>query len=129
MKRGTLLAVACVVAVFLAGGSAFAQQVSQVNVPFKFMAGKTAMDAGKYTVTINEDATVTFTPAKGQPVMLLPVTRLAEQTATADARFVFDRVGQEYRISEVWMGSIDGFLLNDLKEPHKHHIIKGEKKG
>ena len=56
----------------------------------------------------------------------MPVlTRLAAgiHTTKQDAHVVFDKVGDKYTLSEIWIPGIDGFVLNMIKETHEHKIL------
>ncbi len=130
MKRCFLLTVVAVALLAVFGGSAFAQEISIVNVPFKFTFNKKAMEPGRYEVSISPDAIVTLTPAKGQAVVGEAFTRLGQHGTPIEVpTFIFDKLNDQYYLSEVWLPMQDGYLVNDLKQPHQHHTIKGAKKG
>jgi hypothetical protein len=129
MKRGVLLAVTVALLVIVGGGAAYAQDVANVNVPFKFNVGKVVLNPGKYQVTVAADESViTLTPEHGAAVATPTLTRLAQHTVMADAKLVFDKVGEQYALSEVWLPTEDGYLVHDTKGPHKHHIVTAEPK-
>lgn len=112
-----------------AGSIAYGQEVALVNVPFQFTANHKVMMPGKYEVRVSEDlATVTMMPEKGQAVLVPMLTRLAQHTTMKDASLVFDKVNEQYILSEFWLPGQDGFMLVDTKQPHQHHILKGTKK-
>ncbi len=130
MKRGVLFTVAAVALLAVVGGSAYAQELAVVNVPFKFTFNKKVMEPGKYEVKISSDAVVTLTPAMGQAVVGEAMTRLGQHdTPIQVPTFIFDKLNDQYYLSEVWLPESDGYLLNNLKQPHQHHTIKGTKKG
>jgi hypothetical protein len=53
---------------------------------------------------------------------LLVLTRLAAPHAKLpEGRLVFDKVGDTYTLSEMWLPDKDGFLLHATKEKHTHH--------
>jgi len=128
MKRGVLLAVVAVALLAIAGASAaYAQEVAIFNVSFKFTAGKSVLEPGRYQVTVAPDeAVLTLTPQRGTAVVVPAVTRLAQLQVTKDAKLVFDRVGEQYTLSEVWLPVEDGYLVHDMKAPHKHHVVAAE---
>lgn len=130
MKRSMGLAIVAFTLVALLGGASvtYAQDISIVTMPFSFTAGNKMMPAGKYEVSLKDQAVLTLTPEKGQGTVLLVITRLAPLAPLTDARFVFDKVGNNYTLSEVWFPAQDGFLVYDTKTPHTHHVLKGEKK-
>ncbi len=127
MKRLLVLTAAVVALVGIV--SVYAQDVAIMNMPFKFTVGKSVMQPGKYRVTVSPDESmIMVTPERGQAVMAAAITRLAQHVPLPDARLVFDRVGEEYTLSEIWLPGQDGYLVHDTKVPHKHHIIKAEPK-
>ncbi len=131
MKRGALFMVAVIALVTVVGvGSVYAQDAAVVNIPFTFTFNNQDMAAGKYEVTVSSEGIVTMTPAKGRAVLGPIITRLAPQQVPVSApTFVFDNMNERYSLSEVWLPMEDGYLLADTKQPHKHHVIKGAKKG
>ncbi len=127
MKRALVLAAAVIALVGLV--SVYAQDVALMNMPFKFTVGKTVMQPGKYRVTVSVDESmVTMTPERGQAAMVAAITRLGQHAKMNDATLIFDRVGEDYTLSEVWLPGQDGYLVHDTKTPHKHHIVKAEPK-
>jgi hypothetical protein len=130
MKRSVLLAaVTIALLVVVGGGAAYAQDVANFNVPFKFNVGKSILNAGRYQVTVSSDqATITLTPERGTATMAPAITRLAQHVVMSDAKLVFDKVGEQYALSEVWLPVEDGYLVHDTKVPHKHHILTAEPK-
>jgi len=131
MKRAVLLIVAAVALVGTVGGGAlYAQDVSIVTIPFQFTANNKVMAPGKYEITVTDPTTITLTPVKGPAVFVPTITRLAQHAKPiTEAEVVFDKVGDQYRLSELWVPSEDGFLIADTKQAHQHHIVKGTKKG
>ena len=43
-------------------------------------------------------------------------------------RLVFDQVGEERYLSEVWMPGMDGLLIRATSERHKHESVEGQDK-
>jgi hypothetical protein len=68
-------------------------------------------------------------PAKGTQVEAAVITRLAKpEVALVEPKVIFDKVGDKYTLSEVWLPGRDGFLLTGTKAPHTHHAVKAVKK-
>ncbi len=129
--RVSLLVVGlAVVVLFGAVGQAYAQEVSIVNVPFSFTVDNKVRPAGRYEITIGGtgETVLTLTPPKGAAMAIPVITRLATQKTNVETSFVFDKVENTYYLSEVWFPTVDGFLTRDTKQPHTHHVLKGEKK-
>ena len=98
---------------------------------FPFVVGGKTLPAGKYNIEQPTLETLVFQEAKsGAPRVEGPVvTRLAPPaTALAAPRLVFDKVGDQYFLSEVWIPGHDGFLLYGAKEKHTHHFLSLHKR-
>ncbi|MBP1635571.1 MAG: hypothetical protein H6Q10_2145 [Acidobacteria bacterium] len=121
-----------VFALVLATGAAvaYAQDEATFDTSFGFRVGKELCQPGKYVVRVNEDQMgLTITPAKGAPFIELAMTRLAApEVRMAGVKVVFDKVGDVYYLSEVWLPGIDGFLLHSTKERHTHTTVTAIKK-
>ncbi len=96
------------------------------NIPFQFTAAGKVLPAGDYTLVPDLDnQLVRVEPSKGTGVALPVITRIAagvHSTAT-DAHAVFDKVGNTYFLSEIWLPNEDGFLVHVTKGPHQHHVL------
>jgi hypothetical protein len=97
------------------------------NIPFQFKAGDKVLPAGQYEFASDNQGrivTVRSTPA-GSSTMVMVFTRLAAgiHTTATDSHVVFDKVGDTYTLSEVWVPGMDGFVLNVVKSKHEHKII------
>lgn len=81
---------------------------------------------GHYSLSVNDDQRIlTITPAKDTANEALVDTRLAAPEPPASgAHVVFDKVGDLYYLSEVWIPGYDGFLLYSAKEKHTHARVK-----
>ena len=109
-------------------GVASAQETLSVNIPFAFIVNGKTNDAGEYALRVNDTQTeVWLTPSKGTGAPALVLTRLAA-TDPAASRVVFDKLGNTYYLSEVWLPGSDGYLVNSPKEPHTHHVVKTSRK-
>ena len=115
----TLLAVVC----------AYGQVAESLKatVPFQFTAEGKVYPAGEYKFLLDVKAPTTFTiqgPGNVGGVAMV-ITRLAAgiHTTPADAHLVFDKIGQTYDLSEIWLPGEDGFLVHSTKEKHEHRIV------
>ena len=115
--------------VLLAGAIAYGQGVGPVKakIPFAFSAGEKALPAGQYSFTPDSSlAAMQVASADGKSsANVLILTRLAAgiHTTPADAHVVFDKIGNSYFLSEIWLPNEDGFMLRLTKEKHEHQII------
>jgi hypothetical protein len=129
MKKITLHAGSLLVTLVLVAGFAFAQPAQKVSVPFKFMAGSSTLPAGTYYFATQASATrMEVRDASQKVVSMIPViTRLAKSGKAANStRLVFDTVGEERYLSEVWMAGADGFLVRATAEKHEHALVPPE---
>ena len=109
----------------------YAQEAANVTINFPFMAEGKSMPAGQYDLQLNSDRTAFMLTAspKGSGMFLTTITRLASSDMGAgDARVVFDKVGDTYYLSEVWLPGEDGFLVYAAKGKHTHTLIKFHRK-
>ncbi len=99
------------------------------DVTFPFMVGARTLSAGKYVVEALTQDLLVFRPIAGAPVEVSVITRLAQPTtALTEPKVIFDKVGDRYYASEVWVPGRDGFLVRGTTEAHTHQTVKGAKK-
>ncbi len=106
--------------------SAYGQEKVKANVPFQFTAEGKVYPAGEYTFTPDElGQSISLTGPANVSGYAMVITRLAGEmhTTPEDAHVVFDKVGDSYFLSEIWITGEDGYLLNSTKEKHTHRII------
>jgi hypothetical protein len=112
--------------VLLAVVSAYGQTTVRANIPFAFAAAGKTLPAGQYDFVrdTSDEVIKVAGPVKGPTVQAMVITRLAGgmHTTPQDAHIVFDKVGEKYFLSEVWIPGVDGFLLHTTKEKHEHRI-------
>ena len=130
MQKITLHAGSLLLTLVLVAGFAFAQPAQKVGVPFKFTAGASALPAGTYFFTTQASASrLEVRDASQKVVGVIPViTRLAKGAArpAGATRLVFDTVGEERYLSEVWISGTDGFLVRATAEKHEHSVVPPE---
>jgi hypothetical protein len=130
MKKITLHAGSLLVTLVLVAGFAFAQPAQKVSVPFKFMAGSSTLPPGTYYFATQASATrMEVRDASQKVVSMIPViTRLAKTSSKAagSTRLVFDTMGEERYLSEVWMAGADGYLVRATAEKHEHALVPPE---
>lgn len=124
-------ALAVVALALMAVMPAFAADVVIANVPFAFKAGAKSLPAGEYEFVLHPNdeivAVSSTTNPKGPSSMVGVLTMLASPTS-GDARVVFDKVGGQYILSEVWQPEGEGILVQATKGRHEHHVLKARKK-
>ena len=96
-----------------------------VEVPFGFYAGEKMLPPGAYSITEGDlEDEVKITDLKSQESTKLQIfTRLGMRP---DAEVLFDKVGDEYRLSEVYIPGLDGFLFKAAQGKHTHVHIRGK---
>lgn len=103
------------------------QKRMMVKIPHEFTVSDQALPAGRYSVSTEEGDPVKLHihDLSGETCAWLPViTRLALHAhADTEARMVFDRVGGQHFLSEVWLPGKDGFLIRGTPKDHSHEII------
>ena len=124
MKHRVVLAVLALLA--LSGILAYAQ-TANIEIAFPFKAGGKDFAAGKYSVDKPQPGAVAIRGAGGAAV-LLSITRLARLDKDTAFKLVFDVVGDQSLLSEVWFAGEDGYLVLSTKEAHKHAVVGGPTK-
>ena len=133
MKSRNIATLAAVgIAVLALSLSAFAQSGGReivTQVPFEFSAGEKTFPAGTYKFVHRPGGMpeLQIRSEDGKTGATLgPVTRLARQhTGDApEASLVFDTVGTQRFLSEVWLPAQDGFLVRTTKESHEHAVVE-----
>ena len=78
-----------------------------VSVPFDFTAGKVTLKAGKYSIKQFNGSALSIKSADGTKTALIgaPLT-LGAEAAKGGERLVFNRYGNDYFLSQVWL-SVD----------------------
>jgi hypothetical protein len=126
-----ILVVLLAYAVMCGATIAAAQDGLTFDTSFAFRLGTQVHQPGNYVVRVtNSEMELTVTSAKGAANQAAVVTRLAEpDSQMSEGRVVFDKVGDVYYLSEVWIPGSDGYLLHVTKEKHTHVKVKAIKKG
>ena len=107
---------------------AYAQgQSVRAKIPFQFTVSGKVLPAGQYDFMrdANDEAIRVVGERKTPGVIAMIVTRLGAgiHTTPEDAHIVFDKVGDTYFLSEVWVPGVDGFLLHSTKGKHEHRTV------
>ena len=81
----------------------------EVNIPFEFSAGKTTLHAGRYTIKRMSGNNVTLRSADGKSSVILnaPVTNTSSDRNAVE-RVVFERYGDQYALSQIWLTADSG---------------------
>ncbi len=97
-----------------------------VEVKFSFLAGEKLLPPGTYRFAESEqEGELEVTNVKTQEDVQVEIfTRIAPQL---EPEVVFDKVGDQHHLSEVYIPGMDGFLLETVHAKHKHVRAKGAK--
>jgi hypothetical protein len=130
MKKAPVLAIAVLAVLAWTGSAVFAQtntnRSAVVKVDFPFVANGAAMAAGSYSFQIEKEQVLVRPQGAGGQGAFVPVlTQLGRHDRDAEPELVFDKVGDKFLLSEVWLPGEDGYLLLSTKEKHDHRILGG----
>jgi hypothetical protein len=127
----------CVLSLALLAGSSssHAQNVTsdksviRAKVAFAFHAGDKLYPAGSYEVgrRLPTATSLVIINDKGETTSLPVIALIARQEHAAhktSGNLVFNRVGDERFLSEVWLPGEDGYLVHGSPTPHEHEIVK-----
>jgi hypothetical protein len=99
-----------------------------VTVPFAFHVGDQAFPAGSYKITRQAKSAPELMIRGEKLSQAVPVTtrlaRLPGSSAEVKTNLVFDTVGTEHYLSEVWIPGMDGYLVRGTEESHEHAILE-----
>ena len=96
-------------------------------IPHEFTAVGKVLPAGQYSFIYNSGQRVVIVKNanKGESVIVPVVTWLAKEMHTTpnDAHVVFDKIGNRYYLSELWIPELYGLDLLTTKEKHEHEVV------
>jgi len=103
MKRQVLTLVG-VLSLLLAAGSAYAQTIRvKADVPFGFIADKTTLAPGQYTLqTLGTDRIVLISSGS-RPVAMVIANGILSAEPSENTKLVFHRYGDRYFLSQIWV--------------------------
>ena len=119
-------------AVSLSTHAQASDNVIAAKVAFAFHVGDKLYPAGSYQVTrrfeLSKELMIRADKG-GDSSPISVITRLAAtkhgEHATS-GNLVFDRVGDERFLSEVWLPGEDGYLVRGTAEEHQHDIVESK---
>ncbi len=99
------------------------------NIGFDFHANGKLMPAGVYELkTLPQEFVVSLTNQKTGATILLPVIATLGQKGENEASLVFDKVGDQYTLSELHALDMGGFEFAGVTVPHSHvHVRAGKR--
>lgn len=97
----------------------------EVNIPFEFSAGKTTLPAGVYSIKRLSGNNVTLRSKDGHASVILnaPVTD-SSSDPNAVERLVFERYGDQFALSQIWLTADSGRQIWTNKKGVKSERIE-----
>ena len=89
----------------------------EVQIPFEFTAGKTALKPGVYTIKRMSGNLVQLKSADGKAVILNAPVNLSSTKPETTERLVFNKYGHEYFLAQIWLTADSGRELSKEKKP------------
>lgn len=128
MKKNRVLLIAAFTALLFAVSAQAAEL--RVSIPFPFLAGDTVLPQGEYRIAWDGRSpnVITFLDSAGraqkQLVIMSRLTR-SESISVSGPAVVFDKVGSQRTVSEIWLSDRDGFLVGSVAGKHSHELLNG----
>lgn len=110
----------------LAVVSAYGQASITADIPFQFTAAGKVLPAGEYRFgRDSNDSFIRVVGLKGASAVAQVITRIGAgiHNSPQDSHIVFDKIGEAYTLSELWIPGYAGFVLNVTKEKHEHRTV------
>ena len=103
----------------------------EVNLPFDFTAGSATLKAGRYSIKKMNGNVISFRSAEGSRKVLVDAPlAVGARASKSGARLVFNRYGDLYFLSQVWLNADTGQQLFPSKsegEARNAQLAKGVK--
>lgn len=101
---------------------------ARANIPFPFVVKSATLPAGQYDFLPGDNEQyVEIVPVnKGTTIEAVIMTRLGmpQNSGKENSHLVFDKIGDTYMLSELWIDGMDGFLLHATNTKHAHQNVK-----
>ena len=112
MKRNLITILSVVVmSLLLNATGVYAQSYAKANVPFAFNVGAALLPAGTYEIRVlSESPNEIMIRNTETTAAALSIAR-TESSRNTESKLVFDRVGTQYFLTEVWKGSGAGGMI------------------
>ncbi len=129
MKR-TGLVYACLVLLPLLGLAQDKSVGITAKVDFGFYVGGHYVPAGPYEfkpMMSGTESTMSVLNTQTKDEDVVPVVTTISKRTPADAEVVFDRMGDDYYLAEIYIPGKDGFLVKGASGKHAHVVVKANK--
>jgi hypothetical protein len=124
MKKSIMLSLGLFLVFAVA--AVYGQVSLKANIDFPFTVGSKVLPAGEYQFLGVESGSTIRVQGEGKTGALAVIqTRLSGAThqTPQDSHLVFDKVGDKYTLSEVWIPGEDGYLVWATKGKHEHKTL------
>ncbi len=126
MKRSTLVICAVMFALVTWGTLAYADAIT-ANVQFPFKAAGQEFAAGKYRIEVDLQSEQIKLQNEATGKGALMTYRALISGRGDEALVVFDKQGDQYYLSEIYVPGTDGFELKGATGKHTHVKVKAGK--
>ena len=118
MKRNLIgILTLVVMTVLISATGAYAQSYVKANVPFEFKVGSAQLPAGTYEIKVDNASAGAIMIRNGQTNAGAMATARRESPRNTSAKLVFDHVGDQYFLAEVWRSSdSEGMIVPTSKQ-------------
>ena len=107
------------------GVHAQASSKVEVNIPFEFSAGKTTLHPGVYSIKRMSGNYLTLRSVDGKSAVILNAPlNLTSVDPESVERLVFNKYGDEYYLSQIWLTADTGRELIVRKKAAKPEIVQ-----
>jgi hypothetical protein len=107
------------------GVQAQAPSKVEVNIPFEFSAGKTTLQPGVYSIKRMSGNNMTLRSAVGKSAVILNAPlNLTSTDPESVERLVFNKYGDQYYLSQIWLTADTGRELSVRKKAAKPEIVE-----
>jgi len=105
MKRvRTLITICLLVAATTLFAQTESRQLLAVQIPFNFSVGNNSLPAGAYNIfTVLPERAIRITSADGRHAAIVKTLPTYSSSPSVNSRLVFDRYGNEYFLTLVWV--------------------------
>jgi hypothetical protein len=99
--------------------------IVQVEIPFEFSVGKATLKPGVYTVNPMSGSLLTLRSVDGKSAVILnaPIS-LSSSDEKAGERLVFNKSGERYFLSQIWLTADTGRQLWTERKPEKPERVE-----
>ena len=118
MKRNLIgILTLVVMTVLISATGAYAQSYAKANVPFDFKVGSAQLPAGTYEIKVDDSSAGAILIRNDQTSAGAMATARRESPRKTNAKLVFDHVGNQYFLAEIWRSSdTEGMIVPTSKQ-------------